>query len=324
MPLFDDILGNLRNARKQPDAEIETSKPTSEVLGEGFTVQSRTGDVVRTPKTWRDTHPVNNHLRFYKVDPRQYATNKFTGQREEVNNYDPDYDHGPVIVIDPESGKEIRRIDWHQVQLGPDDTLFTTDIPADAKHKVDVTKIKAPEMERVGQNTRPIRQKWQMPAIRSIWKYRNFKRCGNCGAYDTYQTWNGNDVTRQYWCYTCGARGPRKVRNKETGKIEIVNLVTQKYEEPVDAEPVKWAVTRDQVGLESWSYLGTYHSYGEDPKHKLRTCDHCNETLYLARTGVKVHQVKDEDGEKLLICDRCNEELQAKLNAEGKAKRSKK
>lgn len=53
----------------------------------------------------------------------------------------------------------------------------------------------------------PMRSKHQRSMINKIWRYRNFKKCGQCGCFDTYKSrgladTNGVDV----WCYQCGAQ----------------------------------------------------------------------------------------------------------------------
>jgi hypothetical protein len=55
--------------------------------------------------------------------------------------------------------------------------------------------------------TTPMRSKHQRTMINKIWKYRNFKKCGQCGCFDTYKSrsladTHGVDV----WCYQCGAQ----------------------------------------------------------------------------------------------------------------------
>ena len=55
--------------------------------------------------------------------------------------------------------------------------------------------------------TTPMRSKHQRTSMFKIWKYRNFKRCGTCGCFDTYKSIN-LEATKgiDLWCYQCGAQ----------------------------------------------------------------------------------------------------------------------
>ncbi len=53
----------------------------------------------------------------------------------------------------------------------------------------------------------PMRSKHQRSMIEKIWKYRNFKKCGNCGCFDTYKSRCLDDTQDiEFWCYQCGAQ----------------------------------------------------------------------------------------------------------------------
>lgn len=58
--------------------------------------------------------------------------------------------------------------------------------------------------------TKPVRK--QMLRLNKVWKYRNFKKCSNCEAFDTwearvdpYNVENVGIVHAEIWCHTCGA-----------------------------------------------------------------------------------------------------------------------
>ena len=57
--------------------------------------------------------------------------------------------------------------------------------------------------------TKPVRK--QMTRLNKVWKYRNFKKCGICESYDTWEARTDpyDDGVRvvhaEVWCHTCGA-----------------------------------------------------------------------------------------------------------------------
>lgn len=61
--------------------------------------------------------------------------------------------------------------------------------------------------QRLYRTVTPMRSKHQRTMINKIWKYRNFKKCGVCGGFDTYKTRNLDDTNGvEIWCYQCGAK----------------------------------------------------------------------------------------------------------------------
>lgn len=112
--------------------------------------------------------------------------------------------------------------------------------------------------------------KWkQTKALETLWRYRSFKRCGNCGEYTTYQA-RDLQATKgiMFWCYTCGAQGED---------------VVVKYEEP---DVIVKVVPRE------------CHKCGKtmDP-HENRTYVRDAEGKYVA----------DDQHRPAILCDKCKE-----------------
>lgn len=135
--------------------------------------------------------------------------------------------------------------------------------------------------------------KGQSVVLMKHWKYRNFRKCGSCGTFDTYESrnpgWTRGVVTREnadkqkyeveieikYWCYKCGAT------NDE---------VTKKY-----------------VEVEQFA-----------PKARITCCAECGDPISFSRgdlafpTGERDPVTNRPD----FNCKKCNEALSAKKGGE--------
>jgi hypothetical protein len=139
-------------------------------------------------------------------------------------------------------------------------------------------------------------EKAQSFKLMKHWQYRNFRRCGQCGAFDTYKSrspiWTRTMVTRKrpdgqeyevevevlFWCYKCGA---------------INDAVTAKY---ADVDPFE---------------LKGFTTF----------CAECGKELDLTKAGMRTFPITGQVDPTTQRTDRNCEDCHKKLQDEARAKR---
>jgi hypothetical protein len=166
-------------------------------------------------------------------------------------NYDPNYDHGDVKFRTPE-------------ELGVEKV-----VPANPLDKP--LPVETPRG--------PVRAQGRM--MRKVYKYRNFKKCGNCGAFDTWQ----DHSTGKIWCYTCSA---------------VDSQVTKKFADEYDAALLD--VSELEGDAEHDALKKIYRA-----QRKPLECSVCDQEIPYWKHGVVVYPTgaKDESGRAIVVCETC-------------------